>query len=381
MRHRPSAVRQLRLAGATAAAVVLWATLGACATGGGGSSPDGTPWEAESAAYLYVPNQADATVSVVDVSTHEVVETVDLQDLGFPPDAKPHDVIGAPDGSAWYVSLIGSNTVLKFDARNEVVGRAETEVPGMMALSPDGTTLYVARSMSAVDPPERVGVIRTSDMSIEEVEVLLPRPHAIAAGPDAGFAHTASLAVNRMASLEAGTGRVDLIPVEGPTHVFVHFAVSPDGSRLVGTGQMSNRLLVFDRTRPRELPLVAFVSAGSEPWHPAYTPDGRYVVFGNKKDDSVTLVDAGSWRVVAVVEGPGLSQPHGVAVSPDGERVFISNNNLDGGWIPDGWSGDGAGEDAAPPGNVVVIDVESRAIVDVIPVGHDPNGLGLRPAR
>lgn len=369
-----------RMRTSLAGVVVGLVALAGCASGGPARS--GTDASAGAGGHLYVPNQDDATVSVVDVDTHEVVRTVDLTELGFPPDANPHDVVAEGDGSHWYVSLIGADAVLKFDANDELVGRAELETPGMLALHPTEDVLYVGRSMKAVNPPQRIGRIETSDMSIEEIEVLFPRPHAIAIGPEGERLHTASLAVNRIATLDVGTERVTITEVEGPTHVFVQFNVSPDGDRLVATGQASGRLLAFDRTSTDELRRVASVEVGAQPWHPVFTPDGRYVLFGNKEEDTVMLVDAGSWEVAAVIEGEGLSQPHGAAVSPDGRYAFVSNNNLDGAWEPEGWTGGDEGEGGgSPPGSVVVVDLESRSVVDVIEVGHNPTGLGLRPKR
>ncbi len=364
-----------------AAAVLtgLFALAGCASAGPAGADPGTSGSAVSRGAHLHVPNQDDATISVVDVSTHEVVRTIDLTELGFPPDAKPHDTVVEADGSHWYVSLIGANAVLKFDASGELVDRAEFETPGMMALHPTEDVLYVGRSMKAVNPPQRIGRIETADMAVEEIEVLFPRPHAIAIGPEGDRVHTASLAVNRIATLESASGRVSVTEVEGPTHAFVQFDVSPDGERLVATGQVSGQLMAFDRTRPTELPRVATVEVGAQPWHPVYTPDGRFVLFGNKEEDTVTLVDAESWEVAEVIRGEGLSQPHGAAVSPDGSHAFVSNNNLDGSWQPEGWSGGEDGE--APPGSVVVIDLESRSIVDVIEVGHNPNGLGIGPKR
>lgn len=342
------------------------------------------PAAAQGGDRVYVPNQPEATVSVIDTESRSVVQTVDLQELGFPPDAKPHDVVAAPDGSAWYVSLIGANTVVKFNADNEIVGRASFEVPGMLALPEDGGTLYVGRSMSAVNPPQSVGRIRTSEMTAEgvtaeRVEVLFPRPHALATDSEGEYLHTASLSVNRIAALESGSETPEIIPVDGPTHTFVQFAVSPDGRRLVATGQTSGRLLVFDRTRPDRLPLLASIEVGTEPWHPVFTPDGRYVVFGNKADDTVTVVDTGGWEVAAVIEDEALSQPHGAVAGTDGRYVYVSSNNLDGAWKPEEWSDSETGGEASPPGNVAVIDLEARSVVDVIPVGRDPNGIGLLP--
>ncbi|MGH7718647.1 MAG: YncE family protein, partial [Gemmatimonadaceae bacterium] len=39
---------------------------------------------------LYVANQDDATVSVIDITTQSLVETVDLRRYGFGDNAKPH---------------------------------------------------------------------------------------------------------------------------------------------------------------------------------------------------------------------------------------------------------------------------------------------------
>ena len=115
-----------------------------------------------------VANQTSATVSIIDMETDEVVGTVDLQSLGFTANAKPHHVAVEPDGSHWYVSLIADGWVLKFTRDNELVGQAEFETPGMLALDANRGLLYVGRSMAAVSPPQRIGVIRTADMTIEE---------------------------------------------------------------------------------------------------------------------------------------------------------------------------------------------------------------------
>ena len=68
-----------------------------------------------SQAQLYVPNQDDATVSVIDPATRRLLRTVDLRRYGVGDNAKPHHIQVEPDGSAWYVTLIGAGKVLKLD--------------------------------------------------------------------------------------------------------------------------------------------------------------------------------------------------------------------------------------------------------------------------
>ncbi len=105
----------------------------------------------EDSQYIYVCNRGSASITVIDASTQNITATIDLQDLGFTENAKPHHVVAEADGSYWYVTLIGENRVLKFDRNNKLVAQAELEVPGLLALHPEEDLLYVVRSMSAVN--------------------------------------------------------------------------------------------------------------------------------------------------------------------------------------------------------------------------------------
>ena len=377
--RRPASLRALALAPAALAVSLLAA---GCATPGAGRAGD----DGAGAARIYVTNQDDATVTVLDAGSGEVVETVDLKALGFPATAKPHHVVAEPDGSSWYVSLIGANRVLKLDARNRLVGQAEFEVPGLLALDLESRRLLVGRSMSAVNPPQRIGVIDRDAMTAEEIPVFYPRPHALTTHPAGPLAYSASLAANRMAVVDVAEEHVRVLDLpaplarhdsasaepragmdgmDGSVHTLVQWAVSPDGRTLVGTGEMSGELLVFDLSDPADPALVTQLPVTARPWHPVFSPDGRWLWFANKGADAVTVVDTRSWTVAAEVRGDGLAEPHGLAIAPDGRLVFVSSNNLRGGY-PGG------------VGTVVVIDAATRRIRAVHPVGHNPTGVGTR---
>lgn len=326
--------------------------------------------------YLYVANQNAATVSVIDMEAMAVVETVDLQALGFSINSKPHHVAVEADGSYWYVSLIGAGKVLKFDRQNELVAAVDFETPGMLVLDPGSGNLYVGRSMMAANPPQRIGVIDRQGMTIDELDVFFPRPHALAWDPVRGQVITASLAENRIAILNPAEEEKELVTLEGDVHTLVQFALSPDGNTLVVGGHHTAQLLFFDARTPGQLSLIKSFKVGPAPWHPTFTPDGRFVYIGNKMANTVTVVDMNTMEVVQVIEGNGLSQPHGIAVSADGRYVFVSNNNLKGAYTPQNAQG--------PPeatGTVVVINTATRSIEKVIEVGAYPAGIGTRTPR
>lgn len=358
----------------------------ACTTGRGSAVAQ----DADRGPSLYVTNQGGASISVIDVARLEEVARIDLRALGFGPNAKPHDTAVEPDGSFWYASLIGENRVLKFDRDNRLVGQVEMEVPGLVVAHPTRDLLIVGRSMSAVNPPPSVALIRRSDMTlVDEVEVVYPRPHANATRRDR-WAYSASLAENRMAVIDLETEEVTLVDLPQPSvhdsagmanhaghegmtpHTLVEFAISPDGRSMVAGGQISGELLVFDLADPGAPRIVHRIPLGGAPWHPAFTPDGRWVYVPLNRADQVAVVDARSWEIADRIEGRGIAEPHGAAPSPDGRLMFVSNNNTQGSYTP-------TGPDPSA-GTVVVIDTATREIVEVIEVGPNATGLETWPA-
>lgn len=325
---------------------------------------------------VYVANQDHATVSVVDVATSAVVATVDFQKLGFSATARPHHTQVEPDGSFWYVTLIGAGRVLKLDRDNRIVGSVATEVPGLMTLDPAADRMVVARSMSAVNPPARVVVIRRSDMTVlDEYDSFFPRPHALVMHPQGRFAYFGSLGVNQLASLDLDRGDLQLVDVAGPSHTLTAFSVSPDGRWLLATGETSNQLLVFDladRARPR---FVRGVPMEAGPFESVFTWDGGMVAVTNLRANAVSLLDPKDWVVKAVLRDPSFMQPHGLALSPDGRFLYVSSRHQGGG------AHDHEGMNATATGTLTVICIPTGEPVKAIPVGNYAAGISApRPA-
>ena len=314
---------------------------------------------------LYVCVQDDAAVAVVDMESLATVSVVRLDALGFGPRAGPHDIAVAPDGRHWYVSLVGEHRVLRFDGENSLVGSTAMETPGMVRLSPGGDLLAVTRSMSAVDPPRWVGIAETPGMVLDEVDVLFPRPHALAIHPDGRFAYAASLATNQVATIDLASGRVGITDVPGPPHALVQMAVSADGRTLVATAELSGELLVFGLENPSAPTAVASVPLGARPFDPVFSPDGASVWIPLKGADEVAVVERAAWRVSARIAGDGIHEPHAVEFSPDGRRAFVTNS--------------------APPGaevqaRLVVIDTRTQELEAALPLGSNLTGMGRRGA-
>ena len=357
--------------------------LAAVVDGGRGVGPAATPADdrrteprsALRAALLYVCIQDDAKIAVVDMAARTVLRTIDLTALGFPATAKPHFIAVAPDGAHWYVSLIGANTVAKFDQQDRVVGRFTMETPGMLALSADGAKLVASRSMSAVNPPKRVAIIDTATMEGSEVDVLFPRPHPMAV-TSAGYAYTGSLGVNQIASIGLASERVQITQVPGPTHSLVQFALSPDQKTMVGSAEISGQLLVFDLADPVKPTVVRTVEVGRMAFDPVFTPDARFVYVPVKSTNEIVVVEASTGTVAKRMTHPSFREPHQIVFSPDGATAFVTNNNKMDHMADPAHAGHampaGAG---GGPASLSIIDVAGGAVT-AIELGRNLTGMG-----
>jgi YVTN family beta-propeller protein len=320
---------------------------------------------------LYVTNQDDATVSIIDPATRRLIETLDLRSLGFADNARPHHAQVEPDGGFWYVTLIGAGKVLKLDRANRVVGSVDLEVPGLMALHPTRDLLVVARSMSAVNPPRRLALVRRSDMTLlDEYEVVFPRPHAVVVDPRGNHVYVGSLGENQLASIRLEDGETRLVTIDGPPLTLVQFAVSPDARWLAATAQTGNELVVLDIADPAAPRVAHRIPMNRGPFEPVFTYDGRGVFVTNLDANTVTAVDPATWTVQRVLEHPGFGQPHGVALSPDGQWLFVSNRHQAGG------AHDHEGQKALARGTVAAICVATATVDTVLEVGNYAAGMG-----
>jgi DNA-binding beta-propeller fold protein YncE len=362
---------------ATAALVLLGACAASAARQPGAAPASAGRTVTDATELLYACIQDEAKIAVIDAATHEVVRTIDLTGLGFSPNAKPHHIYVEPGGEHWNVSLIGDNRVVRFDRAGAIVAQYEMETPGMLAYAASRDLLLASRSMSAVNPPSRVSLIRGGSMDGEQIDVLFPRPHPMVASADGRWAYTGSLGVNQLAAIDLETDEVTLTSIDGPPHALVQFALSPDGRTLVASTELTGLLLVFDLADPANPELTRSIEVGPMAFDPMFAPDGRSVWVPVKGADEVVVLDAGSWAITERIDGQGLAQPHGLLFSADGRWAFVSNNNKADHMADPAHAGHAGGDGASGNGNVTVIDAASYEVVKVIELGENVTGMGI----
>jgi YVTN family beta-propeller protein len=378
----------------------------------GARGPAGeTPFESP-AGRVFVAVQDAGMVSIIDVDALVVARNVHFGAFGGRA-ATPHDTDYEPDGSAWYVTLINAQHVVRLDATtNEVVAHLDvtginpTYKPGMLAVDPTSDRMYLSRSISDISGGRSIMAIERSTMAGEEILVPYTRPHPIGLTRDGRFILSGSLADNLVAAIQAET--FDLtspLRLDGTRTPLMHYDVAPDGRTAAITGQFSNLLYILDISDPQQITLLHAVPVGQEPWYPAYSADGSHVIVPNHRSNSVSMVDVASGSVTHTITDPRFAMPHGAAASHDGRYIFVSNGNLThdtatghgghgaaedhetmGGFgeqpapyqprFPLDRSGDGIADNLGT-GHVAVIDARTLEVIRVIELEEFPSGLSL----
>jgi len=354
----------------------------------GARGPEGDiPYAGIGDGKVYVCNQAAGQVAIIDVENLVVARTVSFADYGGPMETNPHDTDVEPDGSAWYVSLINANRVLKYDAAtNALVAEAvldPTFKPGMLALDAQSDQLFAGRSFSDLSGGRSLFAIERATMMPTEVAIPYTRPHPIAVTNDGDYLLSGSLADNVVASYDI-TGDepelADLIEVGGPQKSFVHYALSPGGGVAAITSQLSRELYFVDISDPENLSILGIANVGEQPWHPTYSPDGSRVYVPNRLSNNVSVVDASdpaNPTVIQTIESEAFAMPHGSAITDDGRLLFVSSRNQsfeDGSFryaprYPFG--------DNEAVGSVAVIDTETFEVVKVLETEEFASGMSI----
>jgi YVTN family beta-propeller protein len=243
-----------------------------------------------------------------------------------------------PSGPRVYVSNEVDGTVSVLDPRaNEVVATIPVgKRPRAMRLSPDGKWLYVALSGSprggpgvdeaSLPPPDRtadgIGVIDVEAQKLERVIESGPDPEAF----DLIGAHTLVVSNEDQAQvsiIDIPRGRIRAqVPVgrepEGVT-------TTPDGRLVYVTSETDNKIYIVD---PTEASMVATIATGARPRSVVFSADGARAFVADENDATVTVVDTARRTVVATTKLPpsptGAARPMGTARSLDGQQIYVT---------------------------------------------------------
>jgi YVTN family beta-propeller protein len=232
---------------------------------------------------VYVPNQGSNTISLIDTTTNTSTGTI----TGL---FSPAQVIFSPDGKFAYVILSSSdpaqiaviNTATQLVTTTLSFPTQDTDHPLSIAITPDGTKLYVGTFNLFTDNTS-VGVYNLTTNT------------------------TTAFDINSAASDFPGVG----------------MAITPDGTK----AYVSDSTFVYSINTATNV-VSSPITVGNFPRDIAITPSGTQAWVTNQNDGTVSVINTATNLVTNTITlTSGVNSLFGIAISPDGQFAYVAEKN------------------------------------------------------
>jgi YVTN family beta-propeller protein len=313
----------------------------------------------------FVSNRLDDSVSVVDTRERRVIATLDVGD-------EPHGVLVDAADRYLYVLNTSLDNVSVFDLATlqEEKRLTASRSPWSLALSPDGSQIFVTHALSRFIEPLQPSlseiVVIDTDRAVVEDRFLAPQANLLQGvdwHPSGEFAVITLLRTKNLVPMTRVArgwtisnglgliwrdGTVDQVILDQPHLGFADpaaVAVTPDGRHALVTSSGTDRVAVVDLDRlvtliqtatPHERKSVLpnhmgksaeFVShhipTGASPRGIVCSADGAWAYVANALDDSITVIDLERLEAIDTIDLGGSKE---ITRARYGERLFHSAN-------------------------------------------------------
>lgn len=314
-------------------------------------------------ATLAVANKAEATVSLLDLDSGDVVATL-------PTGEGPHEIGISPDGRFALVTNYGTRerggnslTLIDIPAASVVktIDLGDYRRPhGVEWLDGDSAAVTVeANKALIVLDVERAKVTQSIDTD-QEIS------HMLALDPERGRAYTANIGSGSVTVLDLGKGvrETNIATGDGAEGI----AVSASGRHIWVTNRGADTITILDADT---LEQAGEIASEGFPIRATATPAGQVLVTRARAGD-LAIYDSATFeeqRVVAFdIQSMDVEErlfgdrfgdssvPIGVIVDSAGERAWVAHANAD---------------------VITEIDLGSGAIVRMLRAGKEPDGMGF----
>ena len=278
----------------------------------------------EGGAPVFLTNSGDNTVSVINPATNE-------EDAIIPVGENPRGIVlNPPDRKRAYVANAQSNSISIIDTENnQVIATIESvgDIPSSLAFTPDGARLYVVTGGN-----NRVSVINPAAMTVVSTIRVGSEPAEIAINEAGTRAYVTNFGDNTVSVIDLSTNTViDTILVgREPNGI----AVRPGDAQVYVVNFGEDTVSIIDtstntvsRTLTRESDEG---SIGLLPQKVIFSADGTRAFISNSLDFTVSILDADTGNslddvfVGVQAFNTVLNQPNGLAITPNGRRLYVT---------------------------------------------------------
>ena len=291
--------------------------------------------------YAYVANIGDSSVSVISTTENKIIEKINVGRHPSAVDVSPNGVYAYVACDRYYSNYDfhnGSVYVIN-TATNEVT----TTIPigynsNDVVVSPNSKYIYVANSGDG-----SVYVINAATNTVMTIILVGSNINDLAVSSNGAYIYVVGDGLVSVIDTTANMV-IAAVPVgDSPSAV----AVSPNGTYAYITNKDDGSVSVINTTANM---VIAAVPVGDSPSAVAVSPNGEFVYVTNRGDGSVSVINtkantinvtisledkpwgfiqvglpSGSEEYVTSSTRPYITEPSGVAVSPNGEYAYVTN--------------------------------------------------------
>lgn len=353
-------------------AIVLSALAAACAAAQ--TAPDGQAGPAavrDSEYVLFVGLESEDAVAVVDpvagIVLRKVPVGISTEDI-----EGVHALAVSRDGSHYYLSIAHGwpyGSIWKMTTRKDsLVARTNVGLfPATIALTPDGTWLFVANYNLHGDPAlDTVSAVHTPTMTEVSQIPVCTKPHGMVASHDGRWIYASctrdnvvrKISVESLTVVDSTNMLTDEDRAESKVCYPAGLALSRDDSKLFVACHRHAEIRILSTDALGSV--TNAIPTGEGPYLIRMGPEGERLWVPNRSDQSYTVIDVAEERAIAT-RPSSASHPHTFAFGPDG-RVYLSMESH-----------------AVVPGAIDVIDPATLETVRSIEVGLQATGVGVVP--
>lgn len=317
---------------------------------------------------LVVLNKAEATASLIDLSSGEVVATL-------PTGEGPHEVAVSPEGHLAVAGNYGTresagNSLTVLNIRTARVVRTidlgDYHKPHGLAWLDKRRLVVTVESSKAV-----LIVDVLSGEILGKVETGQEISHMLVTSPDGRRAFVANIGSGSITVIDLETQEhiADIVTGEGAEGI----EITPDGDHVWVTNRAADTISVIDTTT---LEIVRTVKCKSFPIRAKVTPDGRTMLVSNARSGDLAVFDTKKMKEkrrirlkleASETEGRlfgsrfgDSSVPIGVVIHPGGKYAYVAHANADA---------------------ISVLDLEKWEKVGQLTAGKEPDGMAYSPVK
>lgn len=288
---------------------------------------------------IYVANESDNSVSVIDADSYKVVGTIDTKN------SSTHDLSLTRDGSRLFATNLASGRVSVIDTRlMETIASIDTgNRAHVVTLTNDNKQAWIANIGE-----NNISIVDASTYRVLGTIPVGQGPTGLAFSHDGRFAYVSTQGEKAIKVIETASHQViKSIPVGANPH----FLIVDRQGRVWGTNTGETTIYVID---PETNDIAGTLDVGAKPQQIAFGFKGTkgplaYVTVGGT--DKVVVVYADPKNLKVLEEISVGSGPNGIWANLEGTRLFVGHDK---------------GND------VRVIDTGTSSVIGTVPVGRKP---------